>query len=179
MDHGFRGDPMKTYKILTGKERLNLKTVLPAVATVTESKLCLDRRSGVHWWYHIMSYRGTKIILKNFKPKPLPSVDRRKIFYSRHGSIMKWNKITLQNFRMFQCFIFTRVGVLLVPAHPGSPGQRAVKRLLCVCVCHIMAPHSNSGSESPLSGTTKPNDSKLDIDHPLVDLHMQMPQWLC
>ena len=26
---------------------------------------------------------------------------------------------------------------LLVPARPGSPGQRAVKRLLCVCVCHV------------------------------------------
>ena len=26
--------------------------------------------------------------------------------------------------------------VLLVPAHPGSPGQRAVKRsCVCVCVC--------------------------------------------
>jgi len=24
--------------------------------------------------------------------------------------------------------------IFLVPAHPGSPGQRAVKRL-CVCVC--------------------------------------------
>jgi len=24
---------------------------------------------------------------------------------------------------------------LLVPAHPGSPGQRAVKRLLCCCCC--------------------------------------------
>ena len=23
----------------------------------------------------------------------------------------------------------------LVPAHPGSPGQRAVKRYVCVCVC--------------------------------------------
>ena len=23
---------------------------------------------------------------------------------------------------------------LLVPAHPGSPGQRAIKRL-CVCIC--------------------------------------------
>ena len=26
---------------------------------------------------------------------------------------------------------------LLVPAHPGSPGQRAIKRLcVCVCVCN-------------------------------------------
>ena len=27
---------------------------------------------------------------------------------------------------------------LLVPAHPGSPGQRAVKRLLLLCCCAIM-----------------------------------------
>jgi len=26
---------------------------------------------------------------------------------------------------------------LLVPAHPGSPGQRAVKRLLLLCVSSI------------------------------------------
>jgi len=30
---------------------------------------------------------------------------------------------------------------LLVPAHPGSPGQRAVKRLLCCCCCFcILSP---------------------------------------
>ena len=33
---------------------------------------------------------------------------------------------------------------LLVPAYPGSPGQRAVKRL-CVCVC---GSGSGSGSSS-------------------------------
>jgi len=27
---------------------------------------------------------------------------------------------------------------LLVPAYPGSPGQKAVKRL-CVCVCYALA----------------------------------------
>ena len=27
---------------------------------------------------------------------------------------------------------------LLVPAHPGSPGERAVERLcVCVCVCNV------------------------------------------
>jgi len=30
----------------------------------------------------------------------------------------------------------------LVPAHPGSPGQRAVKRV-CVCVCVVMKYHIN------------------------------------
>jgi len=35
------------------------------------------------------------------------------------------------------CFSKIRIGfTFLVPAHPGSPGQRAVKRArVCVCVC--------------------------------------------
>jgi len=33
------------------------------------------------------------------------------------------------------CFSKIQIGVtFVVPAHPGSPGQRAVKRV-CVCVC--------------------------------------------
>ena len=33
------------------------------------------------------------------------------------------------------CFSKMQIGfTFLVPAHPGSPGQRAVKRV-CVCVC--------------------------------------------
>jgi len=33
------------------------------------------------------------------------------------------------------CFSKIQIGVIfLVPAHPGSPGKRAVKRV-CVCVC--------------------------------------------
>jgi len=33
------------------------------------------------------------------------------------------------------CFCKIRIGfTFLVPAHPGSPGQQAVKRV-CVCVC--------------------------------------------
>ena len=36
------------------------------------------------------------------------------------------------------CFSKIQVGfTFLVPAHPGSPGQRAVKRV-CVCVCSIV-----------------------------------------
>ena len=35
------------------------------------------------------------------------------------------------------CFSKIQIGfTFLVPAHPGSPGQRAVKRV-CVCVCGI------------------------------------------
>jgi len=35
------------------------------------------------------------------------------------------------------CFSIIQIGfTFLVPAHPGSPGQRAVKRVcVCVCVC--------------------------------------------
>jgi len=35
------------------------------------------------------------------------------------------------------CFSETQIGfTFLVPAHPGSPGNRAVKRVcVCVCVC--------------------------------------------
>jgi len=35
------------------------------------------------------------------------------------------------------CFSFSKIQIdftFLVPAHPGSPGKRAVKRV-CVCVC--------------------------------------------
>ena len=37
------------------------------------------------------------------------------------------------------CFSKIQIGfAFLVPAHPGSPGQRAVKRV-CVCVCAFSA----------------------------------------
>ena len=39
------------------------------------------------------------------------------------------------------CFSNIQIGfTFLVPAHSGSPGQRAVKRVcVCVCVCyHVM-----------------------------------------
>jgi len=40
---------------------------------------------------------------------------------------------------------------LLVPAYPGSPGQKAVKRL-CVCVCvliyfHVVVPSARADSD--------------------------------
>jgi len=38
------------------------------------------------------------------------------------------------------CFSKIQIGfAFLVPAHPGSPGQRAVKRV-CVCVCMCVIP---------------------------------------
>ena len=34
------------------------------------------------------------------------------------------------------CFSKIQIGfTFVVPAHPGSPGERAVKRCVCVCVC--------------------------------------------
>jgi len=37
------------------------------------------------------------------------------------------------------CFSKIQIGfTFLVPAHPGSPGQTAVKRV-CVCVCVLVA----------------------------------------
>ena len=36
------------------------------------------------------------------------------------------------------CFSKIQIGfTFLVPAHPGSPGKRAVKRV-CVCVCGVV-----------------------------------------
>jgi len=43
------------------------------------------------------------------------------------------------------CFSKIQIGfTFLVPAHPGSPGQRAVKRV-CVCVLLlVIRPHCNA-----------------------------------
>ena len=39
------------------------------------------------------------------------------------------------------CFSKIQIGfTFLVPAHPGSPGKRAVKRV-CVCVCVCVSSH--------------------------------------
>jgi len=42
------------------------------------------------------------------------------------------------------CFRKIQIGLIfLVPAHPGSPGQRAIKRVcVCVCVCVCKYTHS-------------------------------------
>ena len=43
--------------------------------------------------------------------------------------------------RGVSCFSKIQIGfTFLVPAHPGSPGQRAVKRV-CVCVCVVTDAH--------------------------------------
>ena len=44
------------------------------------------------------------------------------------------------------CFSKIQIGfAFLVPAHPGSPGQRAVK-WVCVCVCVLCDRVEKSGS---------------------------------
>ena len=51
------------------------------------------------------------------------------------------------------CFSKIHIGfTFLVSAHPGSPGQRAVKRgCECVCVCVIRPHHDTSASYGLLS----------------------------
>ena len=50
------------------------------------------------------------------------------------------------------CFSKIQIGfTFLVPAHTGSPGQRAVKRVcVCVCVCFGVVPGANSCSDAHL-----------------------------
>ena len=44
------------------------------------------------------------------------------------------------------CFSKVQIGfIFLVPAHPGSPGQRAVKRV-CVCVCVLNIDDNNNNN---------------------------------
>jgi len=42
------------------------------------------------------------------------------------------------------CFSEIQIGfTFLVPAYPGSPGKRAVKRVcVCLCVCRLQTQHS-------------------------------------
>jgi len=49
------------------------------------------------------------------------------------------------------CYSKIQIGfAFLVPAYPGSPGKRAVKRVcVCVCVCSLIRPHRNCSSRKP------------------------------
>ena len=50
------------------------------------------------------------------------------------------------------CFSKIQIGfAFLVPAHPGSPGQRAVKRV-CVCVCVCVRDAADIGHSLPACG---------------------------
>jgi len=51
------------------------------------------------------------------------------------------------------CFTKIEIGfTFLVPAHPGSPGQRAVKRM-CVCVCVLRVVKGRDGAEGIMKET--------------------------
>ena len=56
------------------------------------------------------------------------------------------------------CFSNIQIGfAFLVPAHPGSPGQRAVKRVCvwgCVCVCVCFSHHEGHLQSSPVVSCT-------------------------
>jgi len=55
------------------------------------------------------------------------------------------------------CFSETQIGfTFLVPAHPGSPGKRAVKRV-CVCVRVCVRVHVRKAVENPC---LQPNNSR-------------------
>ena len=51
-----------------------------------------------------------------------------------------WSKVQLMPLPLtVSCFSKIQIGfTFLVPAHPGTPGQRAVKPV-CVCVCYLLA----------------------------------------
>jgi len=61
-----------------------------------------------------------------------------------------WSKVQLMPLPLtVSCFSKIHIGfTFLVPAHPGSPGQRAVKRV-CVCVCVVFTAHVLCLSDSP------------------------------
>ena len=61
---------------------------------------------------------------------------------------------------------------LLVPAHPGSPGQRAVKRLLLLCVCYthfLIAIHARVQNTSD-----NPPSYPADRDHCSDDVYQRL-----
>ena len=65
------------------------------------------------------------------------------------------------------CFSKIQIGfAFLVPAHPGSPGQRAIKRV-CVCVVHhtLYQIKNVSTSDRPTPNTYQCHSSSLHYYH--------------
>jgi len=59
------------------------------------------------------------------------------------------------------CFRKIQIGfTFLVLAHPGSPGQRAVKRV-CVCVC-VKRPSTSARTVVPLTTPLGPSPDQTD-----------------
>ena len=64
------------------------------------------------------------------------------------GGVLAWLSVRLMPLPLtVSCFSKIQIGfTFLVPAHPGSPGQRAVKRMcVCVCVCVCGGMEQNVG----------------------------------
>ena len=60
------------------------------------------------------------------------------------------------------CFSKIQIGVtFLVPAHPGGPGQRAVKRV-CVCVCVCESLYFCNAFQRPARASFQVSKNKLD-----------------
>jgi len=57
------------------------------------------------------------------------------------------------------CFSKIQIGfTFLVPAHPGSPGKRAIKRVCaCACVCFLVAIVKCAVSKSLMFGVVAGN----------------------
>ena len=59
------------------------------------------------------------------------------------------------------CFSKIQIGfTFLVPAHPGSPGQRAIKRV-CVCVCAIIGALLQAGCHCPVNSVGALKESQV------------------
>ena len=71
------------------------------------------------------------------------------------------------------CFSKIQIGfTFLVPAHPGSPGRRAVKRV-CVCVCTVVRLHSNIHNHQTLRHKAGNDKNRCGFPH----RHQQLRQW--
>jgi len=72
---------------------------------------------------------------------------------------------------------------LQVPAHPGSSGQRAVKRL-CVCMCHVLILLDGQHERYPAFAPVIPQRSLLEkkpevcLYRRLDEQKHQKQQWL-
>ena len=73
---------------------------------------CKKRSGGVLAWLSVCLERGADLHMAQLMPPPLT----------------------------VSCFSKIQIGfTFLVPAHPGSPKQRAIKRVcVCVCVCTVV-----------------------------------------